>query len=172
MDSILGTYASLDTVRREVIEFWARLVVEANQLAAVAPALDSQRKHVLDRASWAVTEIEPAPEMKLFGQRFWSHDALRWAAQTFDGRMRKTERGKLAASALRHEHVVPRSQLKQRLAACADLKAVTVILSSAVACVVTRAEQGRLVGEDGWCRYSRAKVAVFDRHLRRDHVAD
>ncbi len=168
MDACLGKFVALDEERRKVTLFWAPLIVEANRLVA-QHGLVNQRKYVLDRASWAVTEIEPGAETKLFRQRYWSFGALQWASQTFAATMGKSERGRRAASALRHEHVVSRRSLIQRLAACSDVNAVVEILASAVACVVTTMEAGSLTGEDNWSRYRRAGVQVYDRHLGREY---
>jgi len=168
MDAILGQYVALEEERRRVVAFWAPLVVEANRLGGQHRLLN-QQKYVLDRASWAVTEIEPGAETKLFRQRFWSFAALEWATQTLAPVMGKSERGRRAASALRHEHVVCRRLLVQRLAACVDVSMAAGVLSTAVACVVTQAEAGALHGEDDWKRYGRAHIQVFDRELRRRH---
>lgn len=81
MDSHLDPYLSLDTDRRLVTAFWASLIISANQQAAQGTLLDQQRRYVLDRATWAVTEITPAATTKYFRQRFWSRNALAWAKQ-------------------------------------------------------------------------------------------
>lgn len=66
-------------------------------------------------------------------------------------------------SYLRHEHVVTRSSLKQRIL---DGEPAADVLADAVACVVTAAEHERLSRFDnthnGWARYEMAAVEVVD----------
>ena len=164
MDSHLDPYVSLDADRRLVTAFWASLIISANQQASQGALLDQQRRYVLDRATWAVTEITPAVTTKYFRQRFWSRNALAWAKQPS---ATKSSSGK----ALRHEHVVERRDLITALTSASTMAQAAAILDRAVACVVTKQEADVLdaVTGVGWTRYRTANLVVFDRHTRKLH---
>jgi hypothetical protein len=65
---------------------------------------------------------------------------------------------------LRHEHVLTRKHLVQSLVA--EPNRVEEILASSLACIVTKEEDERLRGVprnvEGWERYRRAEIAVWD----------
>jgi hypothetical protein len=109
-------YRSLDVEKASVIAFWSQIVQRVLELASMGdPVLEVQRNHVLDRATWAATEVRRAAEWKLFRQRFWSKNALDWAEATLPNLSSQTKRRKAAEAALRHEHVQPFSGALSRI---------------------------------------------------------
>jgi len=164
MDAHLEPFLSLDSERKRVTAFWATLIVHANELASQAPYIGQQHEYLLDRATWAVTEITPAATTKYFRQRYWSFEALNWAKSPLATKSS-------AGGALRHEHVVERKALKLDLASCLTIAAAISVLDRAVACVVTKTESYNLdrAAGVGWSRYTSLRIQVFDRHLRALH---
>jgi hypothetical protein len=117
-------------------------------LAEPSIVLDHQHR-VLREVLWSVTEIDGK-----YTTRFRSA-----------GTLQLEEAGRIAnwQSELRHDHVLTRNSLTEALLAGADPYDV---LSTAVACTVTRAEHTRLSAFDrsheGWARYAEAGVEVID----------
>ncbi|HEX2687378.1 MAG TPA: hypothetical protein VHN14_12215 [Kofleriaceae bacterium] len=164
MDAHLEAYRSLDNERKHVTAFWATVIVRANELAGQDPFIGQQREYLLDRATWAVTEITPAATTKYFRQRYWSFKALNWAKSP-------SATKSSAGAALRHEHVIERKALKFDLARCFTVADATDVLDRAIACVVTKEESHDLdrAAGVGWSRYTSLRIEVFDRHLRALH---
>lgn len=118
----------------------------ATRLAQVLVAADgihpAHRRHALTNTVWWYTEA--------------------------DGKLKVRYRsaGVLAdpAAKVHHEHVVPRKTLVDRM--IADPDKIPEILASALACLVTVEEHGRLTALpphlQGWDRYRAAGVAVVD----------
>lgn len=110
--------------------------------------LDHQRR-VLREVLWSVTEIDGK-----YTTRFRSVGTLQ---------LEEADRIANWQSNLRHDHVLTRKSLIEALLAGANPYDV---LSTAVACTVTRAEHTRLSSFDrsheGWARYAEAGVQVID----------
>lgn len=116
----------------------------AKGVLSVASEIRPPRLHkALSEAIWEYTEADDK-----YGCRYRSVGALS-----------ETDR-----SQFRHEHVVTRKHIVQSLLAEPDR--VEEILADSVACVVTKEEDARLRqvprGIEGWERYHRAGIAVWD----------
>lgn len=121
---------------------------------------------IADETLWAVTEVRPSDEYKLLSQRYIS-DGVRtkWLALATSGETRAAPycRGPDGKVAVRHEHVVPREQLKKELLEANAIDAVMHVLEKPIACIVTLEEDALLPkAGDGWMRYQN-RVLVFDR---------
>lgn len=166
MEWIRTRYRSLDAERAIVIAFWSQIIQRALELGSTGePALAAQRKHVLDRATWAVTEVRPGAEWKLFRQRFWSKNALDWAEATLPALSTQTDRDEAAEAELRHEHVQPRAGvLLELISSRGELGVIAATLRALDACVVTKAEAKKLNRSraEGWARYADKRVVVID----------
>ncbi len=108
--------------------------------------LPEHKKTLLSRMIWKITEAHGK-----YNTRYCSQAALQQRAK------------------LRHEHVYTRKSLVERLMQTpGDLEN---ILNHAIGCTVTDSEHKRLtrVGKDldGWGRYEKAKIKVFDRKERK-----
>jgi hypothetical protein len=165
LDWVRKRYRALAEEREVVITFWSEIVKKAIDLAAHGAALEAPRKHVLDRAAWAVTEVRPAADWKIFRQRYWSESALAWAEACLPTLSSQTARARAAETNLRHEHVHTREKATVELvSSCGDLGKIEATLRSLEACIVTKAEAKRLDRSraEGWARYADKNVMAID----------
>ena len=107
--------------------------------AADGPILDPHRRRLLSTTVWKMTEADDKHNL-----RYRSRAALDAASK----------------SDVRHEHVIPRAVLVQRM--IDEPHRVAEILSEAVACLVTKEEHRRLGRGSGWERYKLAGIEVVD----------
>jgi hypothetical protein len=137
---------------------------------------------LLDRlrydAPWAVSEVSRKIEFKIRRQRYISQDVYdRWRELQARAKPRLGDFAKDAAGqTLTHEHVVQRKGLGAEIKGLSDAAKLGEVLDRVVACVVTRAEHGRLEplkALEGWERYRGAEppVGVYDR-LRKQWLVD
>ena len=108
-------------------------------VAADGPILPTHRRRLLSTTVWKMTEADDKHNL-----RYRSKAAL-------DATSR---------SDVRHEHVIPRGVLVQRM--MDEPHRVAEILSEAVACLVTKEEHLRLGPGTGWDRYRLAGIEVVD----------
>lgn len=117
----------------------------------------AQRDRLLGECIWFVTEADGK-----YATRYRSRGVLELQD---DGPLRSV------LSRLRHEHVVTRKSLADRMRVGEDPE---VVLADAVACVVTVEEHARLSVYDlthyGWDRYRAAGVEVIDMATGERHL--
>lgn len=126
------------------------------------PAIDAAMHYLLDKLIWGVTTLTDGPQNARWDTRYIS-SAVRDLYEELTIAAARRELSKASARIiplLRHEHVVPRKFLRERLVA-GDLEWT---LKNATACVVTKLEHDRLPDSPaGWERYRRAGIPVWDR---------
>lgn len=122
---------------------------------------EKHRKRLLDRCLWQLTEAEGKHKYDLRYVSIGAKSIL--------------ESGVKAG--LRHEHVWRRADMVRRLLDHSDK--VEQILADACGCVVTIAEHKRLDTVDrahpeidGWERYRRARIRVYDRLVGKSKTFD
>jgi hypothetical protein len=141
------------------LAYYERLASAALAARDSTPAGERAARYILDKLVWGVTTVTDTHKLNL---RYLSEGATR----IFDQLAAAAARRELSAAApellkqLRHEHVVERREIVERL-----LAGDATALASAVACVVTVDEHRRLGGsrKSGWERYGEAGVRVWDR---------
>jgi hypothetical protein len=99
----------------------------------------AHKKELLSVCIWKITQADGKAKV-----RFWSEGAL--------GSDKKE---------LRHEHVFERKELIQRLL---EGEEIELVLSDAIACMVTKPEHLLLgkIQASGWVRYEKAGIRVYD----------
>lgn len=146
-------------VRRAYLQPWVdsgngqrRLVSAATVLRFALnhpDVLPEQRNRLITESLWFVTETEGK-----YGARYKTRGVLDLEAEAPIANWQ---------SRLRHEHVVTRKQLADRLRAGEDPERV---VADAVACIVTKEEHDKLTPFDrthkGWDRYRAAGIEVID----------
>ncbi len=99
----------------------------------------AHKKELLSICIWKITQADGKYKV-----RYWS-----------EGSVRADKRN------LRHEHVVERKELIQRLLAGEEVESV---VADAIACIVTKVEHA-LLGKNqasGWSRYHEAGIRIYD----------
>ncbi len=137
-------------------------IVAAHRANGALPETAAAAEYLLDKLVWGVTTLTDGPRNARWDTQFVSEGAkvLYEELERAALQRRLTEVGKRLLPQLRHEHVVPRTFLVEKLLA-GD---TTWSLASALACVVTESEHGRLpVAPAGWDRYRAAGVRVWNR---------
>jgi hypothetical protein len=158
----------LNYMRRSFARILADL--QRRRPAAGAPDVEAWNllvERMVHDAVWASTELHRGSETKFLRQRFISQGVLdHWNS----ARTRKAcEQG------IQHEHVFRTATIKARLRVATNEQELYEALSTAVACVVTSNEHNQLkpkkIGDvEGWDRYSKARVRVWDRLEMRWHI--
>lgn len=99
----------------------------------------AHKKELLSICIWKITQADGKAKV-----RFWSEGALE---------SDKKE--------LRHEHVFERKELIRRLL---EGEEIELVLSDAIACIVTKHEHLLLgkIQASGWLRYEKAGIRVYD----------
>lgn len=111
-------------------------------------------KYLIDKVVWGVTTCVDKHKLNL---RYISEGAKGVFAKLGSASVSAAEKNSLRKT-LRHEHVVPRRLMIQKL-----MGADPAVLTEAVACVVTIDEHAQLGDGAGWERYWTAKIRVWDR---------
>jgi hypothetical protein len=171
--------AKLREYRAEARALWTPVVWSALQLVrridlegASRFVADDVFERVTRQALWAVTEVRPASQFKLLSQRFLSRSVYEhWLQVVTAGPNKSTvafEKSPSDGETVQHEHVIPIDRLRRELRTAESQDAVLVVLSKAEACVVTKREASSLntTGGDGWDRYRRREVEVWDREAQ------
>lgn len=155
----------------EVLSFVTKQLAESS--GSRTDGLDVVLERLRYDASWAATEVRRGVDFKIRRQRYISHDVYsRWRELQRSGDKRVGPLAEdSAGKTLCHEHVVERRKLGAAIKNFDKADDIYKVLSKAVACVVSRAEDKRLrevSNVDGWERYRRADppVGVYDRLKR------
>ena len=162
-----------DVHRDQRVDFWCDVLLAAFQVVSSGKALGPGGAHgyldrLLHEAVWGVTVPVHTDASKYFWQRYLSEEVVqRYRQARSAGRVDQ----KSLVKDLRHEHVVEVNKLMRDLRSSAPngRSALRGILASAVSCVVTKNEDLRLPrfgGPDGWERYKKAGIRVWDRSSR------
>lgn len=167
--------ASIVQVYTDVLAELARKLTAAGGEQAIGLSILLARLQY--DAPWAVSEVRKTTATKLRRQRYISQDVFdRWRQVQAQPKRRLGDFGKDAyGQTLIHEHVVQRKGLGASLRTLSDAPQIAAVLAGVTACVVSKAEDTRLVkikNVDGWDRYAQAKpqIGVYDRQLRRWHI--
>lgn len=155
---------------------YASVLALTSQLHADAPdeAEAKSLEFLINRlhkdALWAVTEVSRSNEFKIRRQRYISQGVYdRWSELIKKATRQKGLFDKDAnGHTLIHEHVVQRKGVEHELKNLRDADAAKISdhLQRLFACVVTRVEHRLLEPHkkyDGWERYRRAQLGVYDR---------
>lgn len=156
----------------DVLAELARKLAAAGEEQAVGLSVLLARLHY--DAPWAVSEVRKTTATKLRRQRYISQDVFdRWRQVQAQPKRRLGDFDKDASGqTLIHEHVVQRKGLGDSLKTLSDAPQIAAVLAGVTACVVSKAEDTRLLEvkyADGWDRYEQAepRIGVYDRKLRR-----
>jgi hypothetical protein len=171
--------AKLREYRDEARAVWAPFVWDAVQLVRRADLEEPSRfvvddlfERVTRQALYAVTEVRPHTHFKLLSQRFLSRSVYEhWLHVVTAGPDKSKgafEKSPNDGETVQHEHVIPIECLRRELRTAESRDGVLIVLAKAEACVVTKQQAGSLntAGNDGWDRYRRCEIEVWDREAQ------
>lgn len=182
-DDQLPPLEPLCNLQREVSSVYAEILssLQLRELKANGDRADAIQI-VLERlrhdALWAATEVKRSRAYKFIRQRYISSDVVAlWvnARRSKDGKIILDALCKDAAGrSLNHEHVFEIQSRNKQMHSLSSENEIRNVLQSSISCVVTRSEHeilsrddrleksaGRF--EDGWARYIRSGIDVYDR---------
>ncbi|HEY1816360.1 MAG TPA: hypothetical protein VGG74_28630 [Kofleriaceae bacterium] len=159
-----------DVGREQRVDFWTDVLLAAFQAvpsARMVGGANGYLDRLLHEAVWGVTVPVHTDASKYFWQRYLSEEVEKKFRQACS---LKRLNQKAVVEGLRHEHVIEVNKLMGHLRTAAPngRSALRTVLATAVACVVTDEEHTSLgkARVDGWERYKKTGVRVWDRSRR------